>query len=94
MSAQAFHSNIHSRKITQMGSKGEQQFLHVTYHLDLIYLTNIIKISQRVNELLSPQAFPFYGQWVAGGTTIHEHDTPSWPDIMCIPNIIKLSEKV
>ena len=77
MSAQAFHSNIHSRKITQMSSKGEQQFLHVRYHLDLIYLTNIIKISQRVNELLSPQAFPFKGQWVAGGTTIHEHDTPS-----------------
>ena len=32
------HSNIHSRKITQMSSKGEQQFLNVTYNLDLIYI--------------------------------------------------------
>ena len=85
MSAQAFHSIVHSRKITQMGSKGEQYFLHMTYHLDLIYICipNITKISERVKELLSAQAFPFKviqgrqlnGQ--QGGATILERDTLS-----------------
>ena len=49
----------HSWEITQIGSKEELPFLHVTHCLDriYIYLPNIIKVSQRGLKLLSAQGF-------------------------------------
>ena len=44
-----------------MGSKGEHQLLHVTYHLDLsLYVYQISsKYLKGVKELLSAEASPF-----------------------------------
>ena len=62
-STQAFKSEVNSREKTQKGSKGEQPFLYMTQGLDLIYIyiciPIIIKISQRVQELLNTQDFPY-----------------------------------
>ena len=44
--------------MTQNDSKGEYQFLHMTYNLDPIYIYVYqisIKLSQRLQELLSAQ---------------------------------------
>ena len=55
----------HSWEITQIGSKEELPFLHVTHCLDRIYinLPNIIKISQRGLKLLSAQGFFHYSSF-------------------------------
>ena len=82
MSAQAFHSKDHSRKSTQMGSNEEQQLLHVTYHLDIIYMYT--KYNQNISKgkrIIEDISFPLLKviQWrqlngQRGGATILECD--------------------
>ena len=43
LSAQTFPYKAHSRDITHNGSNGEQPFLHVTHHLDLIYMSRAMR---------------------------------------------------
>ena len=49
--AQAFHSKVDSREITQKYSKGEQSLLNMTHRLDLIHvicLRSNIQISRKI----------------------------------------------